>query len=125
MGPSSLADGFGRLAELERLVASSNACALPGCTIVFGRFLDCMWRAVSRGYVHTPHAKFVQEGLMHGFDLGFDASLLRRRGRVVHRPYSSALDNMAAVAKAVMKRVDAGKTLVLGEWQKPCPRHPF
>ena len=84
--------------------------------MVYDRFVPCMWRAVSRGYVLADDARFVQNGLTYGFDLGFDPARLARRGRVVHRPYTSALDNMAAVATAVWKRVDACKTVFVGEW---------
>ena len=112
-----MAAGFAELARLERIVSNTNACALPGCSIVLERFLPVMWRAVSRGYVHDTFAYFIQNSLLRGFDLGFDPARLARGGRIVHRPYKSAMDNMAAVAKAVMKRVDACKTLVVGEWR--------
>ena len=102
-----------------------NACALPGCSIVLERFLPVMWRAVSRGYVHDCHADFVQRSLLRGFDLGFDPARLSRRGRVVHRPYKSAVDNSVAVAAAVWKRVVACKTVVLGEWTGRAEDIPF
>ena len=102
-----------------------GACALPGCSIVFDRFIPCMWRAVSRGYVHMAHARFVAHSLTHGFDLGFDPARLARRGRIVHRPYSTAMDNMAAVAAAVWKRVESHKTVVLGEWTNRPHDIPF
>ena len=76
-----------------------------------------MWRAVSRGYVQRQYAEFVQHSLTFGFDLGFDPQRLERKGQIIYQPYTSALENMAAVAKAVWKRVDAQKTLVLGPWR--------
>ena len=75
-----------------------------------------MWRAVSRGYVHDLHANFVQRALTVGFDLGFDPALLVRHGRIVYKPYASAMENAEAVSDAICKRIDAHKTLCLGEW---------
>ena len=112
-----LRKGFEQLATLRRLVERENACALPGCSIVYDRFLPVMWRAVSRGYVHDDHAAFVQHSLTHGFDLGFDPTRLARHGRIVYQPYASALENAEAVADAIFKRIDGLKTLCLGEWQ--------
>ena len=109
LGPRALEEGFGTLAGLRELVTSQHACALPGCSVVLERFLPVMWRAVSRGYVHDVHAHFVHNGLLYGFDLGFDAARLARRGRIVYRPYKSAMENAGAVAAAVLKRVAAHK----------------
>ena len=122
---SDLSAGFARLDALRALVMDSNACALPGCSIVVERFLPVMWRAVSRGYVHDRHAQFVQHSLLHGFDLGFDPARLSRHGRIVFRAYKSATDNAAAVAEAVLKRVAACKTVVLGEWRDRRHDIPF
>ena len=47
-------DGGGAMDEvsrLKRLVETENACALPGCTIVYERFVPALQRAMSRGYV--------------------------------------------------------------------------
>ena len=88
-----LRNGFEQLARLRGVVEQKNACALPGCSIVYDRFLTVMWRAVSRGYVHDDHAAFVQHSLTHGFDLGFDPSRLARHGRIVYQPYASAMEN--------------------------------
>ena len=84
-----------------------------------------MWRAVSRGYVHDLHARFVQNALTFGFDLGFEPARLARRGRILHRPYASAMENAGAVADAIFKRIDAGKTLCLGEWCNRIHDIPF
>ena len=110
---------------MRHLVERENACALPGCSIVYDRFMEVMWRAVSRGYVHDLHARFVQNALTFGFDLGFDPARLARRGRILHRPYASALQNADAVADAISKRIDGLKTLCLGEWQNRVHDIPF
>ena len=117
--------GFERLAALRSLVERENACALPGCSIVYDRFLTVMWRAVSRGYVHDLHANFVQRALTVGFDLGFDPALLVRHGRIVYKPYASAMENAEAVSDAICKRIDAHKTLCLGEWHDRPHDIPF
>ena len=123
--PESLREGFASLASLAQIVHTQNACALPGCSVIFERFIPVMRRAVSRGYVHTLHADFVEHGLTHGFDLGFSPDRLARRGRRIHRPYASAVENSAAVASAVWKRVHALKTVVLGEWRDRPHDIPF
>ena len=120
-----LRNGFEQLARLRGVVEQKNACALPGCSIVYDRFLTVMWRAVSRGYVHDDHAAFVQHSLTHGFDLGFDPSRLARHGRIVYQPYASAMENAGAVADAIFKRIDGLKTLCLGEWQNRPHDIPF
>ena len=61
---------FDEVAALQRQVRSFGACSLPGVSIVYDRFMDIMWRAVSRVYVSRQHADFVAKGLWHGFDCG-------------------------------------------------------
>ena len=91
-----------------------NACALPGVDIKYDNFMTCMRRAEQRGYVSSADAEFVAEGLRYGFTCGIDTGQLR--GHRFHKNYKSAIENRTAVTTAVMKRVKAGKTLVLGEW---------
>ena len=61
---------FDEFFNLARLVEEENACALPGCTIVYDRFMPVLRRAMSRGYVRDEHGMFVADGLRHGFTLG-------------------------------------------------------
>ena len=105
---------FGRVWELQRLVERSNACALPGCTIKYDTFLPIMWRAVARGFVEHRYAVFVANGLRHGFEAGGQRHLLR--GQRVFKNYKSAVEAMPQVARATQKRIDSGKTLMLGTW---------
>ena len=105
---------FGRVWELQRLVERSNACALPGCTIKYDTFLPIMWRAVARGFVEHRYAVFVANGLRHGFEAGVQRHLLR--GQRVFKNYKSAVEAMPQVARATQKRIDSGKTLMLGTW---------
>ena len=121
----ALSSGFSELARLRSVVECENACALPGCSVVYDRFLAVMWRAVSRGYVHDVHARFVQRALTYGFDLGFDPARLARRGRIVYRPYASAMENAGAVADAIFKRLESSKSLLLGEWRNRPHDIPF
>ena len=77
--------GAGALEELfrlRRLVENENACALPGCTIKYDSFMTCMRRAVSRGYVHTRHAEFVEQGLRHGFTHRVNATAERKASEI-------------------------------------------
>jgi len=66
-----------------------------------------MWRAVQRGYVAHDDAIFIADGLRHGFTLGVDVTKMHGHRRFSN--YKSALDAAASVAKAVAKRVKAGK----------------
>ena len=80
-------------------------------SIVYDRFLDIMWRAVSRGFVERHHADFVAKGLWHGFDCGLDVTKLRGKRRFLN--YKSAFEARAQVTKATRVRVNTGKTLRL------------
>ena len=73
-----------------------------------------MWRAVSRGYVHMDDAKFVADGLLTGFDSGVERS--RLHGHRYFKNYPSAVDARDQVTRAINKRVEARKTLDLGDW---------
>ena len=105
---------FAEVWKLTKLVEEVNACALPGCTIKYDNFLPVMWRAVARGFVSHEHATFVAKGLRHGFDAGVQRSKLK--GRRVFKNYKSAVDAMDKVATATQKRIETGKTLMLGDW---------
>ena len=107
-------EGFAELDELKSLVVANNACALPGVSVRFEEFVSYMWFAVSKGFVRRDHAEFVQEGLQHGFMAGVNVSSLR--GRRVFKNYKSAVDHRSHVTSAILKRVEKGKTLYLGEW---------
>ena len=114
---SPVTDTRGTLDEyfaMREIVETSNACELPGVSIKYGPFLDCMWRAVERGFVDRDKASFVAEGLKSGFMAGVDVSKLR--GHRWFRNYPPALEARRAVTKANNKRVGAFKTLALGVW---------
>ena len=106
--------GLASLVRARAIVEDQNACALPGCSIKYESFLTSMWRAVQRGYVAHDDAIFIADGLRHGFTLGVDVTKMHGHRRFSN--YKSALDAAASVAKAVAKRVEAGKTLDLGVW---------
>ena len=76
---SSKLSPFAEVWKLTKLVEEVNACALPGCTIKYEKFLPVMWRAVARGFVSHEHATFVARGLRHGFDAGVQRSKLKGR----------------------------------------------
>merc|ERR1711988_797349 len=59
-------------------------------------------------------AVFVAKGLRHGFEAGVQRDQLF--GQRIFKNYKSALDAMPQVVRAVQGRIDAGKTLVVGEW---------
>ena len=100
--------------RLTRLVETENACALPGCTIVFDRFIPILRRAMSRGYVKDHHGKYVEDGLRYGFTLGADRGALK--GKRKFRNYPTAYSNHASVNAAISSRVAAQKTICVGAW---------
>ena len=97
-----------------RVVYSEGACALPGVSIKFDRFIPAMWKAVRLGFVQAQHAEFVHLGLRWGFEVGLHP------GRVLgHRFFknyesSTAEAARARVTDATEARVAAGKTMDLG-----------
>ena len=99
---------------MKNIVETSNACELPGVSIKYGPFLECMWRAVEKGFVDRDKASFVAEGLKSGFMAGVDVTQLR--GHRWFKNYPPALEARRAVTKANNKRVGAFKTLALGVW---------
>ena len=94
---------------------TQNACTLDGVSIRYDTFLPCMWRAVSRGWVTPTAAQFVHDGLRWGFRAGIQTHLLR--GRRWFGNYPSAVKARTAVTRATMKRVEMGKTLLIGTWR--------
>lgn len=100
--------------ELTARAQTGYACELPGFGIRFDNFVPVMQRAVSTGWVTPADAAFVYDGLRDGFKLGVD--IARLHGHRWFKNYESALGAEDAVAKALSKRVAAGKTLDLGEW---------
>ena len=112
LGVSSLA----LLDTFRRVVETENACALPGVSLKYGTFLPVMWGAVRAGWVAQRHAEFVSNGLRHGFDLGVDTRKLQ--GHRWFRNYGTAMQARDMVTAAVMSRVECGKTLLVGRWDK-------
>lgn len=123
--PTSLSAGLSHLDSLQRLVEDSGACALPGVSIVYDRFIPILRRAVARGFVASDKADYVATGLRWGFGLGVDCDKLR--GRVRFRNYPTALEARRFVSKATRARVAAGKTICLGRftWAKDKMRLPW
>ena len=110
---------FAEMRRLQSVVERGTACDLPGCLIKYDTFMPVMWRAVQRGFVLHEHAVCVANGLRFGFDFGLDASMVK--GQRVFRNYKTAVDAMDQVGRAVQSRVDAGKTVCLGDfWQRSC-----
>ena len=106
---------FDEFFELGNLVENENACALPGCSIVYDRFMPVLRRAMSRGYVRDAHGEFVADGLRHGFSLGLPKGAFDGVQRVF-KNYASAVSARPHVTKAVQKRVKNQKTLGVGKW---------
>jgi hypothetical protein len=102
------------VSRLKRLVETENACALPGCTIVYERFVPALQRAMSRGYVKAHHGLYVLNGLRHGFDLGVSPGSLRGRRRF--KNYKSAYENHASVDNAISSRLERKKSISIGMW---------
>ena len=73
-----------------------------------------MWRAVATGFVRHDKACFVANGLRHGFMVGVD--LAQMRGHRWFTNYPSSIQAREPVTLAFMKRVAAGKSILLGKW---------
>jgi hypothetical protein len=108
--------GLLEIERLARLVETDGACALPGSTIKYDRFMPLMERAVERGYVSREHADFVAHGLRWGFTMGIDVKKLH--GKRAFKNYKSAEDARPYITKAVRKRVSSGKTVCVGAWDR-------
>ena len=107
-------EGLALVSSLASVVRETTACALPGVGIKYDTFIPCMWKAVARGFVRHEDAVFVNNGLRDGFTAGVDVNQLG--GHRWFKNYQSALDGREPVTRAIMKRVQAGKTLDLGLW---------
>ena len=112
MGKGVSASPFSEVHRLERLVGEENACALPGVSLVYERFLPIMWRAVATGHVRHEAASFVAQGLRWGFTAGIQPD--KMVGHRHFKNYQSSLDARTQVTAAVVDRVSKGKTLDLG-----------
>ena len=111
---SSEGAGLAAVAELRARVFSTSACdAIPGCPIKIDKFLPRMWSAVAKGFIPQAEGEQLQEGLLRGFKLGVDPSLMAGHRWFSNYP-SATTTGRTSVAAAVAKRVDAGKTLALG-----------
>ena len=111
----SLKDGLVLLHVLESQVKEHGACSLPGVSIDYDLLKPLIKRAVARGFVDNASADFVLHGLWFGFDLGIDTSVLRGKQRF--RNYPTALESRPYVSKATRSRLEAQKSVCLGEWE--------
>ena len=109
---SELPEGLALLSHWRSVVEEVGACALPGVSVKYDTFIPCMWKAVARGFVPHEDAVFVGDGLRNGFTAGVDVTQLT--GHRWFTNYKSALEGRDAVMRAIMKRVESGKTLRLG-----------
>ena len=100
---------------LEMQVREHGACSLPGVSIDYDRLIPLIKRAVARGFVDMIAADFVMHGLWYGFDLGIDTDMLKGKQRF--RNYPTALEARPYVSKATRSRLEAHKTICLGEWE--------
>ena len=111
---SSEGAGLAAVAALRAKVFATNACdAIPGCPIKIETFLPRMWSAVAKGFIPQAEGEQLQEGLLRGFKLGVDPSMMAGHRWFKNYP-SATTTGRTSVAAAVAKRVDAGKTLALG-----------
>ncbi len=104
------------LARLRTLVLEKGACELPGCTLRFERIVPVLQRAAMRGFVSQDVLLRTLQGLRYGYTGGAREGALLSAGKRTFRNYPSAIMNRVAVTHAVRKRVNAGKTFVLGLW---------
>ena len=73
-----------------------------------------MWQAVQTGHVTHADALACGEGLRYGFTCGVDITKIQ--GYLTFENYQSAIGAGEAVVKGINKRIEAGKTVVLGAW---------
>ena len=92
--------------EMRDVVERGNACDLPGAGIKYRPFLECMRRAVARGFVDKDKALFCAEGLKSGFMCGVDVSLMT--GHRWFKNYPPAIEARHAVTIANNQRVATG-----------------
>ena len=107
---------FDLLDKLKKQVESAGACSLPGCSFDFDVFMPILQRAVIRGFVPLSAAKFVADGLRWGFRCGVDVT--RMKGKRIFSNYPTAFAGAAKVSKAILKRVQASKTMCLGVFDR-------
>ena len=106
---------FQEMFRLARVVHDGSACDLPGVGIKYNTFVPAMWAAVRAGFVQPQHAEFVQQGLRWGFEIGLHPS--RLHGHRFFNNYGSATGEFRGrVTEATEARVEAGRTLALGQW---------
>ena len=98
-----------------KLVESNGTCILPGNNLKLETFQRLLPVCVKHGSVSQDDADFILNGITKGFDLGVDESLMGHAQ--VRKNYKSALQNSQLISDALLKRVDAGKTVVLGPWK--------
>ena len=108
-------NGLAEVRRLQSQVESEGACSLPGCTLIFDRFIPVMQRAVIRGFVSLRHAQHTFNGLRFGYTGGAQRALLERNGQRPFRNYPSAIAARTAVTRALNARIAAGKSLLLGK----------
>ena len=126
--PSS-SEGLAGVAALDHwasVVERGTACDLPGCSIKYDNFMQCMWKTVAKGDLAQWKATWCANGLQNGFSLGIDES--KMHGHRWFRNYKSALEapvanfhyfgeNTCGVFFKVLKdRKAAQCQLALGFW---------
>ena len=95
--------GLAAVAALRARVFSTNACdAIPGCPIKIDKFLPRMWSAVAKGFIPQAEGEQLQEGLLRGFKLGVDPSLMAGHRWFSNYP-SATTTGRTSVAAAVAK----------------------
>jgi len=101
-----------KLRQLEEIVVTKNACALPGCSLKYESFMDVLQRAMSRGYVRDHVGRYVMDGLRNGFSIGLDRGSVV--GRRIFKNFKSAYENRESVSDAIESRLEKHKTVLLG-----------
>ena len=111
---SDITGTFSDMFKWARVVYAEGACALPGVSIKFDRFIPEMWKAVRLGFVQPQLAEFVHLGLRWGFEVGLHPD--RVKGHRFFKNYESSTEEAARarVTEATEARVAAGKTMHLG-----------
>ena len=101
----------------EARLGSPGTSTIPGgVNIKRDSFMTVMRRAQSRGYVKDHHAAFVEEGLRHGFTVGFNRD--KFKGKRVFSNYPTAEAARSQVTAAIQARVVKGRTVQLGPWNQ-------
>ena len=103
---------------LQNAVRKHGVVALPGNTLQPSVLTPLLQKAVRGGFISPEAYGRVSDALRFGFRLSVDFQKILASGKRYYRNYPSALAGRDAVCDAIRARVDAGRTLILGTFER-------